>query len=252
MDHDGHSIPDATSSNPEELAISESLVPTREIKMATTLQFTFDGLLDPPLQLKEDPKEGCGGHIWPAGMVLAKYMLRTHRSDLLGKRIVELGAGSGLVGLAVARGCKIDSPVYVTDQTPMLALIEENIALNELSGSAIAALLDWGDSSALSTLPSHPEVILAADCVYFEPAFPLLVSTLDKLMGKNSVCYFCFKKRRKADIRFIKMARKIFEITEVIEGIDHVACKHQGIFLYILKSKPRQSPSKNGKSSDTP
>ncbi|KMP00880.1 hypothetical protein CIHG_10322 [Coccidioides immitis H538.4] len=250
MDHEDRIIPNQSSSPTEELAISESLVPAREIKLATTLQFTFDGLLNPPLQLREDPKEGCGGHIWPAGMVLSKYMLRKHSEDLLGKRIVELGAGSGLVALAVARGCKIDSPIYVTDQKPMLPLIEENIILNDLSGSVVAALLDWGDSDALTTLPSHPEVILAADCVYFEPAFPLLVSTLDGLMGENSVCYFCFKKRRKADLRFIKMARKVFEITEVTDGINHVACKHQSIFLYILKRKP-QPARKNNISSDS-
>lgn len=166
---------------------------------------------------------------------------------------VELGAGSGLVSLAVARGCKIDSPIYVTDQSPMLPLIRENIALNELSNFAIEALLDWGDEAALKTLPSHPEVILAADCVYFEPAFPLLVSTLDGLMNNDSVCYFCFKKRRKADLRFIKMARKIFEITEVTDGIDHVACKHQSIFLYILKRKTLPaSKSINNTAIDSP
>ncbi|KAI1957761.1 Protein-lysine N-methyltransferase efm6 [Ophidiomyces ophidiicola] len=237
--------------NAEELAISEALIPAREIKLATTLQFTFDGLLDPPLKLKEDPKEGCGGHIWPAGMILAKYMLRKHRDDLLGKQIVELGAGSGLVGLAVARGCKIDSPIYVTDQIPMLPLIEGNIALNELSGSVTAALLDWGNLEALSNLPRYPHIILAADCVYFEPAFPLLVSTLDGLMNKDSVCYFCFKKRRKADLRFIKMARKIFEIIEVTDGIDRAACKHQSIFLYILKRKVQVAGDNNISSNST-
>lgn len=87
MDQDELSAVSASSASTEPLAISESLVPAREIKTAATLQFTFDGLLDPPLKLKEDPKEGCGGHIWPAGMVLSKYMLRKHREDLVGKRM---------------------------------------------------------------------------------------------------------------------------------------------------------------------
>jgi Lysine methyltransferase len=51
-----------------------------------------------------------------------------------------------------------------------------------------------------ASIPSSiakPDVILAADCVYFEPAFPLLVNTLDILAGKDTEILFCYKKRRK-------------------------------------------------------
>ncbi len=65
--------------------ISESLVPARETKQAGQSNVSFDGLLQRPLLLKEDLKEGCGGQLWPAGMVLAKYMLRQHRSSLVDK-----------------------------------------------------------------------------------------------------------------------------------------------------------------------
>lgn len=51
------------------------------------------------------------------------------------------------------------------------------------------------------------DVILAADCVYFEPAFPLLVQTLDDLAVRSDAeILFCYKKRRKvcaSSIRFI-------------------------------------------------
>lgn len=67
------------------LPVSEGLIPTRQNTVANTTAHSFDGLLDPPLVLKEDPQEGCGGHLWPAGMVLSKYMLRKHRSQLRGK-----------------------------------------------------------------------------------------------------------------------------------------------------------------------
>lgn len=43
----------------------------------------------------------------------------------------------------------------------------------------------------------RPDVILAADCVYFEPAFPLLVETLDDLADQTTEILFCYKKRRK-------------------------------------------------------
>jgi hypothetical protein len=67
------------------LDISELLIPIRERKHPATTIVSFDGLLQKPLRLKEDLKEGCGGQLWPAGMLLARYMLREHRSNLLGK-----------------------------------------------------------------------------------------------------------------------------------------------------------------------
>lgn len=63
----------------------ESLVPAQTLQTAGVSTVSFDGLLDEPLLLREDLKEGCGGRLWPAGMLLAKYLLRHHRSDLADK-----------------------------------------------------------------------------------------------------------------------------------------------------------------------
>lgn len=63
-------------SDKEELVISEELVESRQHKQAGTTTINFDGLLAPPLKLHEDLTNGCGGQLWPAGMVLAKYLLR--------------------------------------------------------------------------------------------------------------------------------------------------------------------------------
>ncbi|KAL2819950.1 putative methyltransferase-domain-containing protein [Aspergillus cavernicola] len=228
--------PVSANSN-EPFNISEYLVPAREIKQAGQSDVSFDGLLQRPLLLKEDLKDGCGGQLWPAGMVLAKYMLRQHRSKLVDKTIVELGAGGGLVGLAVASGCEIGpSPIYITDQVPMLSLMEANIALNNLS-TVHAAILDWG-TPAPTSIPRHPDVILAADCVYFEPAFLPLISTLNELLGPDSICYFCFKKRRRADLRFLKLAKKALQVTEIKDDPDADTYKRENIFLYSIRSKP--------------
>ncbi|KAL2833654.1 putative methyltransferase-domain-containing protein [Aspergillus pseudoustus] len=230
------SRPGSVNSN-DTFNISESLVPPREIKAAGQSHVSFDGLLQRPLLLKEDLKEGCGGQLWPAGMVLAKYLLRRHNSTLVNKTIIELGAGGGLVGLGIASGCKIGpSPIYITDQAPMLPLMEANISLNNLSSTVQAAVLDWGEPVS-DNIPQHPDIILAADCVYFEPAFPLLISTLHELLGANSVCYFCFKKRRRADLRFLKMAKKAFQLTEISDDPDAEIYKRENIFVYAIRAK---------------
>ena len=58
------------------LNIPEALIAPRPALQASTSLHTFTSLLNPPLKLHEDLKEGCGGQLWPAGMVLAKYLLQ--------------------------------------------------------------------------------------------------------------------------------------------------------------------------------
>jgi predicted nicotinamide N-methyase len=210
--------------------VSQDLVPPAHIKPAGVSEVDFDGLLTPPLKLHEDLKNGCGGQLWPAGMVLSKYMLRKHRGDLTGKTIMELGAGGGLVGLAVAIGCKIDTTLHITDQEPMYELMKQNIALNGLDSRVVASIYDWGAPTP-AHLPPKPDIILAADCVYFEPAFPLLQQTLKDLIGENTVCYFCFKRRRRADLTFVKTARKMFNVDEVDDDPDKEVYSREKLFL---------------------
>ncbi|KAI9835530.1 MAG: hypothetical protein M1819_001981 [Sarea resinae] len=200
--------------------LSEDLVQSPAHKSASTGAIDFAGLLGTPLKLHEDLAKGCGGQLWPAGMVLATYMLRRHRESLRDKTM-----------LALALGCSpLRHPLHITDQEPMLELMRQNIALNHLDGSVEASILDWGTSTP-SNIPSQPDIILAADCVYFEPAFPLLQQTLKELVGDSTTVYFCFKRRRRADLQFIKTARKLFEVKPVDDDPDAPIYSRQNIFL---------------------
>lgn len=96
----------------------------------------------------------------------------------------------------------------------MLPLMQRNTALNDLAPSVHPSIYNWGEPTPAG-LPARPEIILAADCIYFEPAFPLLMRTLEELIGERTVCWFCFVKRRKADMHFLKAARKVFEVERV-------------------------------------
>jgi len=212
-------------------------VPIRPAKPAATTALSFDDLLSPPLLLHEDLQEGCGGQLWPAGMVLAKYMLSCHRTNLKDKTMVEIGAGGGLVGLAVAKGCSTTTPLLITDQKAMLALMQKNIALNHLDAKVTAQIYDWGTPPPLFP-GQHPDIVLAADCVYFEPAFPLLLQTLQDLIGPNTICYFCFKKRRKADWRFIREMQKKLS-TAYVSYQDREMDQREGIYLFEVRRKTR-------------
>ena len=160
------------------------------------------------------------------------YGLLTHKFACS----LELGAGGGLVGLALAlsmtqKDVSLErGHVHLTDQATMLSLMQRNIALNQLPVSLThASVLDWG---APETNLESPDVILAADCVYFEPAFPLLLQTMEWLIGPRTVCYFCFKKRRRADLRFVKNMKKIFRVEEVDDDLDKGVWSRDALFMY--------------------
>lgn len=66
-------------------SISEDLVQSPTHKAASTTETTFDGLLtEHPLKIHEDLSGGNGGQAWPAGYVLAKYLLRQRREEMKG------------------------------------------------------------------------------------------------------------------------------------------------------------------------
>jgi tRNA1(Val) A37 N6-methylase TrmN6 len=68
--------------------------------------------------------------------------LRTPRADI-GSQSLDLGAGGGLVGLGVAMGCKVDRPIYITDQENMIDLMRKNIRLNNLEPRVKELVLNW-------------------------------------------------------------------------------------------------------------
>lgn len=112
----------------------------------------------------------------------------------------------------------------------MLSLMRANIALNGLQERVEASIYDWGEPQPTG-LPAHPQTILAADCVYFEPAFPLLLKTLHDLIGPGTTCYFCFKRRRRADLHFIKALKRQFEVVAAEDDPDQPVYARQNIFV---------------------
>ena len=59
-------------------------------------------------------------------------------------------------------------------------------------------------------------------------------------MGKDTVCFFCYKKRRRADKEMIRKLGKLFEVGEIKGDWDN-----DGVFLYEIKN--RRSRQRSGK-----
>ncbi|KAI0308865.1 putative methyltransferase-domain-containing protein [Amylostereum chailletii] len=207
------------------------------------LHLHFPGPL--ALSLLVDAAPGCGGIAWPAGQVLATYLARRPDPALHRKSVLELGSGTGLVGLvAAAKGAR----VCITDQAQLLPTMTRNIALNAHAHAfpVAAAELNWGeplplpahDDAATPIIPRPRalDLLLAADCVYLEPAFAPLVHTLCALVPPASPCevLFCYKKRRKADKRFFALLKKHFTWEDVTDDPDRATYAREAISLLRL------------------
>ncbi|WWD08522.1 hypothetical protein V865_006634 [Kwoniella europaea PYCC6329] len=209
----------STTSSDVALPSFESLAPPRPptTKAEEETRVVVEGL-GSDVRLKVDAGPGCGGIAWPAGEVLSRYIAYRHGVDpshLRNKKILELGSGTGLVGI-VAGMLEPSCEVWVTDQSMLLDLMEVNAEINlpasQTKRNVHTAELNWGEELPDSIPIKDLDMILAADCVYFEPAFPLLVRTLCDLapIDKDIEILFCWKKRRKADKRFFAMLKKHF------------------------------------------
>ncbi|RDB23258.1 Protein-lysine N-methyltransferase EFM6 [Hypsizygus marmoreus] len=203
-----------------------------------TLHLTFPSpsqALPISISLAVDASPGCGGIAWPAGQVLSSYLVKKGPSFLSNKTVLELGSGTGLVGLVAAK----------LGANPLLGIMRANVLANSLQASVHVAELNWG-TPLPPTLPPTPDIILAADCVYFEPAFPLLVQTLADLVAvrEDTEVLFCYKKRRKADKRFFVLLKKKFTWTEVTDDPDREVYAREAIsLLRLIKRKPLAASS---------
>eukprot|EP00903_Cladosiphon_okamuranus_P021165 g19441.t1 len=90
-----------------------------------------------------------GLRVWEAGRALSEFCL-AHSGLLEGKRVLELGAGVGMTGMAVATSCGARQ-VVLTDYAPkVLSNLEHNVKINH-------KLLRNGDRNA----PPHPSADVA-------------------------------------------------------------------------------------------
>ena len=117
------------------------------------------------LEIAADGADGTAGFIWGAGKRLAE-LIASQKALVEGKRVLELGSGSGVVGIAAATmGAEA---VCLTDHHSALPLLQHNIALNKMGGGETsgnklkAEALNWGDTAAGGPF----DLVLGSDLLY--------------------------------------------------------------------------------------
>eukprot|EP00520_Triparma_pacifica_P004224 CAMPEP_0118664068 /NCGR_PEP_ID=MMETSP0785-20121206/17795_1 /TAXON_ID=91992 /ORGANISM="Bolidomonas pacifica, Strain CCMP 1866" /LENGTH=266 /DNA_ID=CAMNT_0006557909 /DNA_START=166 /DNA_END=963 /DNA_ORIENTATION=+ len=171
----------------------------------------------------QDPSAGISSKLWPAATHLSSYLLRSSSAPSPPPRIIELGAGVGLTGIKLSKAW--GSHVILTDLPSALPLLQSNIDANPSTASVTCAPLAWGTSDWSSvvsmcetffpaTSPPSPrpfDLIIAADCVYWEELHAPLRSTLLSLLSSapDSKCLICGMRRWKSDNSFYKSLGKV-------------------------------------------
>ncbi|KAF8059443.1 hypothetical protein HT031_005248 [Scenedesmus sp. PABB004] len=136
-----------------------------------------------PTALRPGPGGGVrvGAAAWDGAFVLAALLDGPRRGGLAGARVVELGAGMGLAGLAAARlGA---AHVWLTDKPAVTVHARVNAAKSGLGGGGgggrVSVLaLDWEDPASVAAAAGAitagaagggVDLLLASDCVYPDP-----------------------------------------------------------------------------------
>lgn len=136
------------------------------------------------LQILQCAGRGLGSTVWNAGLVFAQIVLgdssgatcpfRFPPGFWCGKRVLELGCGTGVVSVALKKAGAAE--VLATDYSPdLLELAALNAAENGVS--VRTAELDWRSPERACTGGPF-DVLVAADVIYAESAFEPLIDTV--------------------------------------------------------------------------
>jgi len=154
-----------------------------------------------------------GARIWDAGRALADAL---SRRVSVGERVLELGAGTGIVGLSAAA---MGADVTLTDRQELLPLLRKNIAVNALRERADALALEWGCDETIEALGRNVEfdLIVGSDLLYAPHSFSELLETIVRLSTPaHTEVLLAYPTRYTEDI-FLEQASDYFDEIECIE-----------------------------------
>lgn len=114
---------------------------------------------------------------WAGGQGLARWLL-DNPAEVAGKRVLDLAAGSGLVGVAAMRAGA--AAVLCADIDPFCAAA---VALN---ATANGVTLAFTDADLLDAAPPEADVICAGDVFYEQPMAGRILAWLTEAAGRGS------------------------------------------------------------------
>lgn len=193
-----------------------------------------------PLFIKEtaDSDLGTGCSVWDGAVTAAKYLEAVVTpAGLAGKNVLELGAGTGLVGIAA--GVLGAGHVFVSDLPYALRNAADNVAANAsaLKCPVDTIVLDWTCPTEPKSFPSMEPVVLppldfivGADVVWIDALVEPLVGALTSLAScdKPPTIIIAHQTRARSteDLLFRLLENAGFSIEEVPHTRHHPEFHH--------------------------
>lgn len=146
--------------------------------------------------------------IWTSAIELARWCLT--EAELNGKRVLELGCGLGLAGIAAAkRGANVVFSDYEDDALDFVRYNANKNLTGEIVNSHTRFInLDWHRVDAQSLpQPQKFDMIIAADVVYERRNFFPLMDVLQRLLEPTGVAIFTEPGRMIGE-QFFKLLRE--------------------------------------------
>lgn len=187
------------------------------------------------------PLRNVGLVVWQAAFVLAEYLSRVQPLGLWrGQRVVELGAGTGVAGISLARrGAHVVS-TDLPHVTPLLRLNAEANVLGPGAGHGAIEVVDhaWGSGDTASVLAPLPgqecDVLIGADVTYEEDVIPLLLKSIRALCSPHTVLYLAYKKRGLGEGRVgALLEEQGFHVSTVAAEFLHPEYQEAGVYTIL-------------------
>ena len=165
-----------------------------------------------------------GFRVWESAEHLITH-LDNHRALVQDRTVIELGAGTGAVGLvAAALAAKhvvlSDAESEVTldgEERSRLAMLADNIHLNGENAAAMSVEpLRWGDQSHLRAIstrwPTGFETIVASDCLYSPRSYDALEATILGLAAADCHVVLSYPVRNGEEEAFVERMAPALEV----------------------------------------
>ncbi len=151
--------------------------------------------------------------VWPASFILGRFLRKLEPE---GKTLLELGAGTGTLGLLASRYGF--SSVCISDIVDdALLFAKANVLKNSLEDCVTVKRVDIKDSRA--TLgDARFDIIAASEILYLEELHRPLIKCLQRHLAKEGKAILCTDMARKRP-RFFKQAANFFTIKEMMVGV---------------------------------
>lgn len=163
--------------------------------------------------------------LWPSAYALAEFILK-NESDFKQKKIIELGCGLGLVGIAAAiAGGRV---LFSDYEEEALSFTKQNYFFN-FNEQPNTQILDWRNPQIGKSF----EIILAADVLYEKRFLKPVYNTIQKLLVTGGELYLTEPNRTIAKPFFEMMNKGFMLLSKQHIEVSQVKMNQVTLYKYI-------------------